>query len=102
MRLAVIFSKLKALPHSWCNGLTENGKTCARNSSNSACPYICRFSVFRRLRDKWQGSGSQQFALSTGSASQIGPFDKNKSTYFCFDSTICTRAQNTEVVPSGR
>jgi hypothetical protein len=22
----------------------------------------------------------------------IGPFDKNKSTYFCFDSTICTRA----------
>ena len=22
----------------------------------------------------------------------IGPFDKNKSIYFCFDSTICTRA----------
>ena len=23
----------------------------------------------------------------------IGPFDKNKSIYFCFDSTICTRAK---------
>src|ERR1035441_319907 len=32
----------------------------------------------------------------------IGPSDKNKAIYFCFDSPICTRARNTIVAPAQR
>src|SRR5450631_2278109 len=56
-------AELLALPHSWCNGLTGNGKTRARNSSNSACPYICRFSVFSRFT--WPSTGPLLQTYST-------------------------------------
>src|ERR1035438_4908584 len=51
------------LPQVWCNWLTGNGKTRARNSSNSARPYICRFRVFRRFI--WPSTGPLLQACST-------------------------------------